>query len=633
MTTQLKNIDIAAITRVVDANFKRNGQSPHQLLQILVQIEAEYHHIPGTAIELIAKTLSIPRASIISLIDFYSFLNLTPQGNYVILISDSITDRMLGNQLIIDLFCKTLNITVGKLRSDGRVSIKTTSCTGLCEQGPAALINGYAVPHLNAERVAEIVHMIEAGTPLNQWPAHLFQIDNNVKQRDILLNYSQESGQYNEGDALKTLFDRGLQKSLDELTTSGLRGRGGAGFKTSMKWHFCHESYTTGDADDNLGLICDVKPKDRDDCDRVVVCNADEGEPGTFKDRLLLTTHAHQLIEGMTICAAIIGACRGFIYLRGEYRYLYDSLRQVLDDHRKQNLLGDSILGEQFNFDIQIHLGAGAYICGEESALIESLEGHRGIPRNRPPFPVTQGYLNKPTVVNNVETFINAAMIVDKGGDWFAEHGTEQSAGTKLLSISGDCTSPGIYEYPFGITVREILNHCGADPELLGVQVGGPSGTFITSDEFERQIAFEDLASGGSFIIFNSSRCLFDIVQNFTQFFSHESCGFCTPCRVGTTLLTRLFDKIHEGHGSAGDLVELEEIGKIIKSASHCGLGQTAANPILTTLHRLPNLYQMQLKQIGFEPGFDLDGALDTARRLTHRDDAAAHLAQREEME
>jgi len=638
MTASQNGPEHLHIEKIIEEILEHNGRSPLQLLQILNDIEAQFQHIPEQAIALITHALSIPRTDIIALIEFYSFLNLTPRGDYVILISDSITDRMLGNRAIIALFCEELGIISGEVRSDGRVSIDTTSCTGLCEQGPAALINGYAVPNLTIERVGQIVALIDNSIPLEQWPSQLFQVDQNIRQRDIVLNYTQESGEYITGRALRETFRRGRQSTLDELTTSELRGRGGAGFKTSMKWHFCHESYTTADEQnrrrgdhDNKELVCDDKSTDvASDCDRIVVCNADEGEPGTFKDRLLLTTHVHQLIEGMTVCAAIIGACQGFIYLRGEYRYLYDAMQQALDERREQNLLGNSIVGENFNFDIEIHLGAGAYICGEESALIESLEGHRGIPRNRPPFPVTCGYQDKPTVINNVETFINTAMIADRGGEWFTKHGTEQSKGTKLLSISGDCSRPGIYEYPFGITVREVLDQCGADLELLGIQVGGPSGTFITADEFERKIAFEDLATGGSLIIFNSSRNLFDIVQNFTHFFCHESCGFCTPCRVGTTLLKREFDKIHSGHGSPADLIELEEIGRIIKSSSHCGLGQTAANPILTTLERLPNLYQMQLQHMGFEPGFDLDGSLETARRLTHRDDAAAHLSQQE---
>jgi len=615
------------IEAVVNKLVEEHGAEQVQLLQILNGLQAHFHHIPESAINLVAERLNISPAHLVSLIEFYSFLSVTPRGHYDILISDSITDRMLGNRAIIDQLCNQLGVELGIARPDGRVTVDTTSCTGMCDQGPAGLINGLTITRLDSRRVDDIVKLIEDSIPLEQWPSELFKVDDNVRQHGLLLENS-----YTMGDAIRATFERGRAKILDELTNSALRGRGGAGFKTAMKWHFCHESYTTGDSAGDRGLVCDISSNNiAADCDRIVVCNADEGEPGTFKDRLLLTSHAHQLIEGMTICAAIIGACQGYIYLRGEYRYLLDALEQILQERRDKNLLGNTILGEQFHFDIEIRLGAGAYICGEESALIESLEGKRGIPRNRPPFPVTNGYLNKPTVVNNVETFVAAAAIADKGGHWFKQHGTEQSTGSKLLSICGDCARPGIYEFNFGTSVNEILDRCGADLDLLGVQVGGPSGTFITSDEFERKIAFEDLATGGSFIIFNNSRNLFDIVQNFTHFFSHESCGFCTPCRVGTTLLTRQFDKIHAGHGSAADLVELEEIGKIIRAASHCGLGQTAANPILTTLERLPNLYQIQLKQAGFEPGFDLDSSLDTARRLTERDDAGAHLNQREQ--
>ena len=253
-----------------------------------------------------------------------------------------------------------------------------------------------------------------------------------------------------------------------------------------------------------------------------------------------------------------------------------------------------------------------------------------GIPRNRPPYPVTQGYLGKPTVVNNVETFLAAASISVHGGEWFAAIGTEKSKGTKLLSICGDCDRPGIYEYPFGTTVQTILHDCGAS-EVLGIQIGGPSGIFISNHEFERQLGFEDLATGGSFIIFNKHRNILDVVNNFTHFFAHESCGFCTPCRVGTSLLKNQLTKIIEGHGSAGDVVALEELCQIIKKQSHCGLGQTAANPVLTTLSRYPEIYPQLLKKISYEPGFDLDGALDTARRLAQRNDPSAHLAQVEE--
>jgi [NiFe] hydrogenase diaphorase moiety large subunit len=342
----------------------------------------------------------------------------------------------------------------------------------------------------------------------------------------------------------------------------------------------------------------------------------------------LLNRHAHEVFEGMTVCAALVGAQQGFLYLRGEYLHLYEPLQQVLEERRQQGFLGQAILGQAgFDFDIRIHLGAGAYICGEESALIESLEGKRGNPRNRPPYPVTHGYLGQPTVVNNVETFAAAARIALNGGAWFAAEGTGKSTGTKVLSISGDCLRPGIYEYPFGTTIAEILQDCGAE-ETLGVQIGGPSGTFISEEEFDRKLAFEDLATGGSFIAFNRSRDVLEITRNFTQFFAHESCGFCTPCRVGTSLLRNMLDKICEGHGTPHDLVELTHMAKLVKTTSHCGLGQTAANPILSTLERYPELYQDRLTDISFEPGFDLDGALEISRRLTGRDDAHAHLDQ-----
>jgi len=332
----------------------------------------------------------------------------------------------------------------------------------------------------------------------------------------------------------------------------------------------------------------------------------------------------------MTLCAALIGAHQGFLYLRGEYLHLYDKLQVILEERRQTGLLGSNILGQALVFDIEIRLGAGAYICGEESALIESLEGKPGIPRNRPPYPVSSGYLCKPTVVNNVETFLAASKIAVQGGDWFTSFGTEKSSGSKILSISGDCARPGIYEYDFGVKIKEILRDCGAT-DVLGVQVGGPSGTFISDQEFDRTLGFEDLATGGSFIIFDHNRSILGIVHNFTHFFAHESCGFCTPCRVGTSLLAKQLDKIVGGHGSAGDVVALEELCRIVKNHSHCGLGQTAANPVIHTLQRYPEVYQQQLKKISYEPGFDLDDALATARRMAHRNDAGAHLSQVEE--
>ena len=578
--------------------------SPVHLLHILRDIQSEYQHISVEAIELLTTLLNIPRTQIISVIEFYSFLHATPRGKYDILISDSITDHMLGKQKLMDYFASQLMLDIGELRSDGLVSLNNTSCTGMCDQGPAGLVNGYALTNLDRPRCDAIVELIEQQIPLNLWPAEFFTVNDNIYQAGLLLQQPIAAG-----DALKARFQRGLQDTLTEIDISGLRGRGGAGFKTAMKWRFCSEEQET---------------------ERYVVCNADEGEPGTFKDRVLLNSYAHQVFEGMTVCASIIGAEHGFLYLRGEYLHLYDKLQNILQERRQSGLLGNNILDQGLIFDIEIRLGCGAYICGEESALIESLEGKRGIPRNRPPYPVSQGYLHKPTVVNNVETFLAAAKIAVQGGQWFADVGTGQSQGTKILSISGDCARPGIYEYPFGVTVEQVLSDCGAS-DVLGIQIGGPSGTFIDKQEIHRKLAFEDLATGGSFIIFNQSRNILDIVKNFTHFFADESCGFCTPCRVGTSLLKKQLDKITDGYGSAGDVAALEELCQLVKNNSHCGLGQTAANPILSTLQRYPEHYAQKLKDISYEPGFDLDASLETARRLANRDDAGAHLAQVEE--
>jgi [NiFe] hydrogenase diaphorase moiety large subunit len=590
-------------------------QATH-LLHILREVQSHYHYIPEAAIEQIAELLNISRTQIIGVVEFYSFFHLTPRGQYDLLISDSITDHMLGKQSLIDYLSEKLNVAVGKVRRDGVVSLDNTSCTGMCDQGPAGLVNGYALTRLDRPKIDQITDLINQQKPLDQWPNELFQVEDNIIEPGLLL-----SQPINQGSALESAFKRGLKETLTEIDKSGLRGRGGAGYNTAWKWHLCYE----GPEEDSF---CDVATHNQQQ--RYVVCNADEGEPGTFKDRVLLNSYAHQVFEGMTLCAAIIGAQQGFLYLRGEYLHIYEKLQNVLDERRLAGLLGNDILKEGFNFDIEICLGAGAYICGEESALIESLEGKMGIPRNRPPYPVTQGYLGRPTVVNNVETFMAAASIAVNGGDWFANVGTEKSKGTKILSICGDCSRPGIYEYPFGTSIRSVLNDCGAS-DVLGIQIGGPSGTFISNHEFDRKLAFEDLATGGSFIVFNNSRNILDIVNNFTHFFAHESCGFCTPCRVGTSLLKKQLDKIIDGHGSAGDVVALEELCQLIKNHSHCGLGQTAANPVLTTLQRYPELYQSHLKKISYEPGFDLDRALETARKLAKRNDAGAHLAQVEE--
>ena len=589
--------DVAKQVRAIVDDF---GGDPDYMLQILREVQERLNWISPAAIDALEIALNTPRTKIEAVAGFYAFLHTTPCGTYRVLYSDNISDQMLGNMSLLERMLAKLGVERGKTALDGLVSIDTTSCTGMCDQGPAMLVNNRAITHLTPARIDAICELIREQTPLAAWPAQFFQVDDNIRRPGILLNHH-----FAPGEALAAALARGRDGMLAQIKLANLRGCGGAGFQTGLKWELCRNA--PGSA-------------------HYVVCNADEGEPGTFKDRVLLNAHADQVFEGMTLCAYVIGARRGFLYLRGEYRHLLDALNATLERRRAMGLLGKAILGAQgFDFDIEIHLGAGAYICGEESALIESLEGKRGTPRNRPPFPVTQGYLGQPTVVNNVETLAKACLIARHGGAWHAAIGTAQSAGTKLLSISGDCARPGIYEYPFGIEINDILADCGA-VDVQAVQIGGAAGVCIAPDEFARKIAFEDIPTAGSVMVFDRSRDMFEVARNFTHFFAHESCGFCTPCRVGTSLLAATMDKLKEGKGSPYDFDEIKQLNQHLLLLSHCGLGHSACNPVLETIAKFPLAYESRIMHSHYVPAFDLDGALATARRLTQRDDSAAHL-------
>ena len=570
------------------------------LLHRLHAIQQQYRHIPPHAMQQTASEFNVPLSQVAAVVAFYSFFSTQPRGRFDILFSNCTSCGYLtGERNLLQMFCQQLQVTPGKTRADGLVSIDETSCIGMCDQGASLLINGVPVTGLNAAKLTQIAQLIIDEIPLQQWPGAWFDIPDTIHRRDLLL-----TEHLIPGTALQRAFQYGVSETLAIIQQSGLRGRGGAGFDTGKKWQLCRAA--PGKA-------------------RYVVCNADEGEPGTFKDRLLLREYASALFEGMALCAFVIGAQKGFVYLRGEYRYLLPHLQTTLEQRRNQRLLGNNILGQtDFDFDIDVVVGAGAYICGEESALIESLEGKPGIPRIRPPFPVTHGYLGQPTVVNNVETFIAAAHIAARGSAWFKTAGTPSSAGSKILSISGDCEKPGIYEYPFGVTVQQVLDDCGAT-DVQAVQTGGPAGTLLSPAEFGRAIAFDDAATGGSFLVFGQQRDLLAIHRNFAHFFAHESCGFCTPCRVGTQLLKNALNNIAEGRGAAADIDELQHLSRIVQHQSHCGLGHTAANHVLDGLRKFPQVFSLHL-QPHFTARFDLDQALASARQITHRDDAGAHL-------
>ncbi|WP_374426217.1 NAD(P)H-dependent oxidoreductase subunit E [Ideonella dechloratans] len=578
----------------------RHARQPQALVQMLRELQAVLGWLPREVLSAVAQATGRTVADVEGVASFYRFLHLAPVGQYRVLFSDNITDRMLGSVALMERLCQRLGVAPGAVRADGRVSVAPCSCTGLGDQGPALLINHHqVVTRLTEERVDAIADCIERQLPPAQWPAEWMQVDDQIRRADVLLGTP-----LTPGSAVQAARALGREATLEQVQRSGLRGRGGAGFATGLKWELCRDAPGT---------------------QRCVVCNADEGEPGTFKDRVLLRRHADLVFEGMTVAAWAVGARQGFIYLRGEYRFLLEHLQEVLQQRRAAGLLGTGIQGEAgFDFDIDIHVGAGAYVCGEESALLNSLEGHRGTPRIRPPFPVEVGYLGQPTTVNNVETFCAAAHILLRGGDWWASLGTPKSTGTKVHAISGDCARPGLYEYPLGTPIEQMLEDCGAT-NTQAVQVGGPSGTCLSVTEFGRRIAYEDVPSAGALMVFDRRRDMFEVARNFAHFFAHESCGFCTPCRVGTELLARRMDKLAAGQGSRHDMGVLQELDTLLHQSTHCGLGAAACNPLRDTLLKFRPSYEQRLQSLHFLPALDLDAELSIARAATGRQDGGAH--------
>ena len=386
------------------------------------------------------------------------------------------------------------------------------------------------------------------------------QLDNNIVKTErtgpVLFSA------YKKGESLKKALKEKREDILFELKDSGLKGRGGAGFPTSTKW-----------------MLTAAAKADK----KFIVCNADEGEPGTFKDRVLLMEYPQLVFEGMVIGGYTVGAKTGIVYLRAEYEYMLEQLETYLANMREDNLLGEGILGTDFSFDISIRLGSGAYVCGEETALIESLEGNRGEPRNRPPFPVNTGYMGYPTSVNNVETLAAVPHIISKGGSWFKKFGTDRSSGSKLFSVSGDCDRPGVYELPWGTSINELLEIVSAK-NTKAVQVGGASGVCIPKSQFDRKLGYEDVPTGGSIIVFNESRNMLHVLKNFMEFFVEESCGQCTPCRIGNVKLLEGIEMIERGEFTFKYINTLKELGKTMQVASKCGLGQSSPNSFISIL-------------------------------------------------
>lgn len=576
----------------------RHGDDPHRMLDILRAVQADRHWISAAALETVAAATGLTRIAVEGVASFNSFLSLVPKGRVVIRLCDDIVDRFAGMEAVRAAFEAELGIRVGETTPDGAVSLEETPCIGMCDQAPAAMVGDLVAVRLTPDQARVIARALKEGLS----PAEVL-----VADHDLLSPLERVKAQVRDnirraGAALlgEVPLDAGLTAArgmdpaavLDAVEASGLRGCGGAGFPTGRKWRIA-----AGAADPH----------------KVVICNADEGEPGTFKDRVLLTDRADLVVEGMAICARAIGAIEGILYLRGEYAYLRDHLLDALAGARSRGVIGQG-------FDIRLQLGAGAYVCGEEGALISSCEGLPGEPKTRPPFPVTRGYLGHPTVVNNVESFAHVARILDRGAAWYRAMGTERSPGTKLYSVSGDCARPGVYELPHGVTLRELLAMAGGE-DAAAVQVGGPSGTMVGRDSLDRRLCHEDLATGGAVIVFSARRNILEVVDYYLSFFVHESCGYCTPCRVGNVFLKKAVEKFRKGQADEGDIQYLRDLSATIIETSRCGLGMTSPNPVLTSLENLPLVWAAVTKPRadGLKATFDIQSALDGARGIAKR--------------
>lgn len=487
------------------------------------------------------------------------------------------------------------------------VGLVLTGCFGLCEKGPVVVVypDETFYSHVTLDDVEVICQEhLHKGRPVQRLLVkdpidkklikNMSQLKFYSKQRRIALRncgninpleiteYIAKDGYMALG---KVLTQMTPQEAIDEMIKSGLRGRGGGGFSTGKKWQFARNS------------VSDQK---------YVICNADEGDPGAFMDRAVLEGDPHSVLEAMAICGYAIGANQGYIYVRAEYPVAVERLNIAIKQARDMNLLGNNLFGTDFSFDIDIRLGAGAFVCGEETALIASIEGYRGMPRLKPPFPAVKGLWGQPTNVNNVETFANVPVVYLKGADWFKSIGTEKSSGTKVFALGGKIVNTGLVEVPMGTTLREVIYDIGGGipnkRKFKAVQTGGPSGGCITEKDLDTPIEFETLTALGSMmgsggmIVMDEDNCMVDVARFYLDFTVDESCGKCTPCREGTKQMKEILDRICEGNGTMKDIDELDQLAHMIKETSLCGLGQTAPNPVLSTLKHFRHEYEAHVK-------------------------------------
>jgi len=547
-----------------------------QLIPTLLEAQEVYGFLPERVVEAIGEGLKVPLAEIHGVIEFYTMLYPRPTGRTIVRVCTSPICAQAGAEAALEAACHQLRLKPDEVSADGKWQIERAPCLGLCDHAPAALVGETPVAKISEASGAGRWFRRPSPAPLGivgGGPRWLSGRCGRIPPTDLEAFVAQ-GGFASLGRALGALSPGEV---VAEIKSSGLVGRGGAAFPTGAKW----EMTAAAQADE-----------------RFVVCNADESEPGTFKDRILMEGDPFFVLEGILLAGYAVGARRGYLYVRGEYPRAQRILGEAISIARKAGFLGEKILGTPFSFDIELRSGAGAYICGEETALFESMEGKRGFPRAKPPFPTTHGLFGKPTVINNVETFCTAAWIIAHGAEAYREQGTSESPGTKLFCLSGDVARPGVYEVPFGSRLRDLLTLAGGvRGELQAVLLGGAAGAFATPDQLDLHMSFEGLRQAGLplgsgvVMAINRTRDLRQTLLSLAHFFAHESCGKCFPCQLGTQRQLEIVEKVAHGRASKADIIALEDVGYAMTAASFCGLGVTAGTAILSALEKWPTLF------------------------------------------
>jgi NADH-quinone oxidoreductase subunit F len=579
------------------------------LIPMMLYAQDQFGFLGDEILEEIAKRLDLNLIQVEETLAYYSMLRRKPAGRYHIQVCTNISCMLRGGNELYQHVQKRLGIGNKEVSPSGTFSLEEVECMGACTGAPAVQVNYDFYENLDPDKIDALFEQLQAGkqpkpVPVisgslhERLPAEVpviskrFGIPNSPKIEVYLKNEGYQALE-------KALRQMTPDQIIDEVKKSNLRGRGGAGFPASMKWSFVPKDTT--------------KPK-------YILCNADESEPGTCKDRPLMEMDPHQLIEGMVIAGRAVGAHQGYIYIRGEYRYIIDIMDTAIAEAYAKKYLGKNIVGSGFDFELVTHTGAGAYECGEESALMESLEGKRGYPRIRPPFPAVVGLYGCPTVINNVETLSTVPAIIRQGGEWYAALGTPKNGGTRLYSISGHVNRPGIYELPLGFPLRRLIEEVAGGvrdgKKLKAVIPGGSSCPLLSANEIDVAMDYDSVAKIGSMlgsggtVIMDEDTCMVDVARRIMHFYAHESCGWCIPCREGTAWLRKMLDRFHEGGGHADDIPLIEELSKNMLGRTFCPLGDAAALPTISIVKKWRNEFEDHLHgKCAYKPAEMIAGA------------------------